>query len=188
MSNFEQYSSVFCETTYSTDPNPKRQLTSYPVRWILGPFPTFEATITNNTGHVIRFNRAVIKLQDESGNTYDCLSKQDLTIRANNVMNYYAVNKGHYFYDTTGILGGISILRIIDNNFELLPNNTQKGYIYFNLPPAYDRYQYDKFMGSHQYFKLLLYELPVEADQAGEVKKTTNYEFYYDIKSKIITK
>src|SRR6266852_5819459 len=73
---FESYTSfpkIYTTTTYS-DPNGKTG--DFP--FVLVNLPAFEFSITNSTGHILKFSRAAMKLQDNNGETYDAMMKADL--------------------------------------------------------------------------------------------------------------
>ncbi len=182
MENIKQFPSLYTYTQYGYRKGDYGHRSD--VEWIICPVPAFELTITNNTGHVIKFNRAAIKLQDDSGELYDCMMKNDLIEYNKNTAQAYEA--GGRYWSLAPVFSKIKSLKIIDNNFELLPGFTQKGYLIFNIP-VYTYNSYATFLSSKEYLKVLLFEIPVEMDQAGYTKKTTNFTFVYNVKANTVT-
>lgn len=180
--NYKKFPAFYTKTMYSHDQNVKK-------RWedmiAICDFPVFEMTITNNTGHILRFNKAVIKMQDDAGNLYDATMKSEQIEKAKEWIERRAV-EDERFYDKA-IVSKTKKLKLIDNNFELLPNFTQKGYLLFNLEDMSSREDYVNFVTSSEFFKVMLYEIPVVTDEAGVVSKTTNFQFVYVVNEKVVT-
>jgi hypothetical protein len=76
-------------------------------------------------------------------------------------------------------------LKIVDRNYESLPGLTEKRFLVFDssIPIAQRNAQtYAQFFSRMQYLKVMLYDIPVLTDDAGNVKKTAKFEFIYDVK------
>lgn len=187
--NFKLFPKVFTKSVYGFVPEridiPTKDL-------ILFNLPAFELTITNNTGHVIKFNRVVSKLQDDTGETYDIMLKSDIMDAIDNYSQMWVSKGGGKMLNPAPLKAKAKSLKIIDNNFELLPGFTSKGYLVFNFgydfltKSNFDMY-YENFLSSKEYLKVLLFEIPVEMDEAGITKKTTNFTFIYNVKAETIT-
>jgi len=159
---------------------------------VLFNLPAFELNITNNTGHIIKLNRLVSKLKDDAVETYDTMLKSDIIDAIENYSQSWVSKGGGKMLNPAPLKAKAQSLKIIDNNFELLPGFTSKGYLVFNF--GYDfltqsnfNSYYENFLSSKQYLKVLLFEIPVEMDEAGITKKTTNFTFIYNIESETIT-
>lgn len=151
----------------------------------LFPLPAFEVSIANNTKHVIKFTNATLAIEDSNGNLFDVLSKQDLpsyleeTIRVNlsrmQIPNNANVdNKDQLYADQRQV-------KLIDNNFKVLPGRTAKGYLVFN----YGRYtakDFNSFVFAQQNLNVQLFELPIKVDKAANVLETTSFSLVFDIK------
>ena len=141
----------------------------------LFPLPAFEVSITNNTKHVIKFSNATIAIEDSNGNLFDVLGKQDLpaylqeAIRINlarsNIPSEVTItNKNQLYADQRQV-------KLIDNNFKVLPGRTTKGYLAFN----FGKYTVKD-------FNVQLYVLPIKVDKAGGVLETTSFSLVFDVK------
>lgn len=179
---FENYSSfpkIYTITTYTSTDNPG----PVPLPFVLVALPAFEISITNTTGHILKFSRAVMKLQDNNGESYDVMLKNDLNANiASYVQNQLAQG---IFVNQLPLTSQVNTMKIVDQNFEILPNFTEKGYLVFNIQQNSLK-DYETFLSTKQYLKVLMYEIPTETDDAGIVKKTTNFEFIFDISAKTI--
>jgi hypothetical protein len=115
-------------------------------------------SITNNTGHVVRLNSAVISAFDPADNQYQMLSKDEILS--------YLYQQFPCPPSQSGLANQVRLYRLIDRNTELLPNRTTTGYLVYK--PA------DVTMPG--VWKLAIYDLPVETNAAGTVVKTLNFE------------
>lgn len=150
---------------------------------LLSP-PAFELTITNTTGHTIAFSKASIKLQDDAGERYDVSMKSDILDELDNYQSTFTA--AGYSFDLIPIKTKIKTLKIIDRNFEILHGTTEKGYLTFNLGIQKPR-DYENFLVAKNYLKVMLYELPIKTDEAGNITKTTNFDFIFDVSAKTDT-
>lgn len=180
LQNYANFPKVYTTTDYATADGKTKGVMNY----IVLDIPAFEFSITNNTGHVIRFSKATLKMQDNNGEMYDAKMKSDI----NDMIDIFAQSykAQGVVINTLPLKTKVQSIKIIDRNFELLPNITEKGYFCPNLALA-SIAATEKFLAERQYLKVLLYEIPTLTDEAGEVKKTTNFEFTFNITSKTIT-
>lgn len=147
--------------------------------WVDVNVPAFELTILNNTGHVLKCSRAVIKLQDDRGIIYQPSTKTDLEARVDAHAQKLAEDQVRI--DIAAAKGRIKALKMADQDLELLPAITEKVYATFNYPE-----EPTTFLTGRRYLKLVLFEIPVATNDAGEVTKTTNFEFMYDIHARTV--
>jgi hypothetical protein len=147
--------------------------------------PAFEVSITNNTKHVIKFSNATLAMEDSNGNLFDVISKQDLpsylqetirmhTSRSRIPRDASIDNRDQLYADQKRV-------KLIDNNFKVLPGRTTKGYLVFN----YGRYtikDFNSFVFAQQNLNVQLFELPIKVDKAANVLETTSFSFVFDIK------
>ena len=167
--NYKGFPEIYETLKYSTYEN----TWTFPL--IFPNLPAFELMITNNTNHVIRFNRVVIKLQDNNGQMIDSNVKKDLINNVNLIIKSYQAREIDIDTSLVPVLSKIEKIDIIDENFELLPDMTQKAYLTFNIPK--------ESLQTKQYLKVILYDVPVKMDEAGNIAKATKFEFIFDISS-----
>lgn len=140
----------FPELTYSyKDPsNPYGSASTY---YLLGKNVQFKVSVTNNTGHVLKFAGTVIKLVDDANNMYDELDKTAL----NSLAPLASAQ--------------ITKLRYLDQNVQILPDMAWTGYAAFGVSP-------DSISPT---FKLAVYELVTKTDEAGVAKEKSRFEFNF---------
>lgn len=180
--NFKQFPSLMANVKYASAPG-RKKLYKSSIR--ITQFPAFELSITNNTGHVIRFSKAIIKMEDDAGNMYDARTKTEMVAEAKEWSENQA-DENEQFYGNQYI-NQVKKVKVVDNNFELLPNYTQKGYLLFNIDQMMSTEEYADFVTGSDYFKVMLYEIPVGTDAAGNATKTTNFQFVYVVNEKVVT-
>lgn len=117
----------------------------------------FQITITNNTDHVVRLNRAVFRLFDPSGNQYEPLSVDEMQAM---------MSARRPCPSTQQILPHYKIVKFYNRNVEIVPRSSFTGYVVF-LPPAIN------VAGT---WKLGVFDIPSKTDESGKVIKTTNFE------------
>lgn len=151
----------------------------------LFPLPAFEVSITNNTDKVIKFTNATIAMEDSNGNLFDVLGKQDISsylreaIKVNLAKNRIPHNATITNRDQ--LFAGQKQVKLIDNNFKVLPGRTTKGYLVFN----YGKFtigDFRTFVLTQDRLDVQLYELPIKVDKAANVLETTSFSVVFDIK------
>ncbi len=147
--------------------------------WTDVNIPAFELTVLNNTSHVLKLSKAVIKLQDDRGIIYEPSTKADLDAMAD--ARAKALAGEQVKVDIPAAKARILALKLVDQNLELLPGIAEKVYSTFNYPE-----EPSTFLAGRSSLKLMLYEIPVLTDEAGEVTRTTNFEFTYDIHTRAV--
>lgn len=149
------------------------------IPWVDLNIPAFELTILNTTGHILKLTKAVIRLQDDHGAIYEPSTKPDLE----NVVEARArkLAADQVTIDTAAAKGRISTLQLVDQDLALLPGISARAYVTFNYPD-----EAETFLAGRSTLKLMLYEIPVVTNEAGEVTRTANFEFMYDIHTRAI--
>lgn len=173
LENYSSFPRIFTNLAAQTPTGP----TTLP--WVDLNLPAYELTILNDTGHILRFSRSVIRLQDDLGNSYEAAMKADLEDMVDAYAQQFAARQ--MTIDIPTAKGRIKALKILDQNLELLPGLTEKVYATFNYPQ-----EAAQFLSGKSYLKLMLYEIPVETNDAGEVQKTTNIEFIHDVEARTV--
>lgn len=116
-----------------------------------------QVVLTNNTDHVLRLNQVIIRRFDPAGNEFEPLSKNDL-------LGMLLTNRP--CMSTQKAVPQFKLVKMLDRNTEVLPKTSVTGWIAFQ-PAATD------LPGT---WKLAIYEVPVQTDEAGKVIKTTSFE------------
>ena len=149
------------------------------IPWFDINIPAFELTILNSTGHVLKLTRAVVKLQDDRGIIYEPSTRIGLDAMVDTRAQKLAADQVRI--DIAEARGRIKTLKLLDSDLELLPEITEAVYVAFDYPeePA-------TFLAGTHSLKLMLYEIPVMTDEAGEVTRTANFEFLYDVSIRAI--
>ncbi|HQU81204.1 MAG TPA: hypothetical protein PLU47_17260 [Azonexus sp.] len=140
--------------------------------------PSFEVQVTNSTQFSAQFHRTTARLVDDAGNTYPALLKQDVIDLMNQKLD--GVESRGWRFDRSAALGSAKALRMFDKNYESLPGITEKRILSFELNTM-DASQYQKFLASTKYFRVMLFNVPVKFDQAGNVAKATKFEYVFDV-------
>jgi len=154
----------FPELVFKYNPDPSNPFGSAVSYYLLGNYVQFKVSVTNRTGHVLRFTGAVVKLIDEAGNMYDAFTKEECGAT----------------YVGTAQAGEASsrlrTLKYLDPNVEILPDMTWNGYIAFNLRPK----------DAGELVKFAVYDLVTKTDEAGNPKEKSRFEFNF--KKEVIEK
>lgn len=133
--------------------------------YLFGKNVQFRVSVTNRTGHVLRFTGTVIKCIDDMGNVNDAYLKSSvLAIHADNSIIQYQLK------------APLEKIRYLDQNVEVLPDMTWTGYIVFPL----------KWEDVAETFKFVIYDLITKTDEAGNVKEKSRFEFNF--KKEIVEK
>ena len=171
--NYSSFPGILTDLAAETPDGP----TTIP--WIDVNLPAFELTILNNTGHVVTFDRAVIKLQDDHQTIYQPSTKPDLEATVDDRARELA--SGQVNIDAAVAKSRVRALKLAGPDLQLLPGIAKTAYCTFNYPsePA-------TFLTGKSYLKLMLFEIPVATNGAGDVTETTSFEFQYDIHARTV--
>jgi len=151
-------------------------------------FPVFEVKVTNNTNHVLKFNSAVMAMEDGSGNLYDILDKKSAKHYVKKVVSTAIEGYGSGYdkariksnIDYSDVLSNQSTLTLIDNNFKVLPGRTRTGFISFNIGKHTTSSQ-RAFLMSQEKLNVQLFEIPIDVNKAGVTIETSSFSFNYDV-------
>jgi hypothetical protein len=117
----------------------------------------FDVTLTNNTDHVLRLNRTVIRLFDPAGTQYEPLGIDELQAM---------LLAARPCPSTQQLLPQLKVLKLYNRNVEVVPKTSFTGYVIFKPASV-------NIAGT---WKVALYEIPAKTDQAGKTTKTTGFE------------
>lgn len=154
----------------------------------LVPSPGFQVRIANHTGHVIKFTTAVFRLQDNSGQTYPLSAGTAELIALQETLWDRNVGPDAKAGVMPQLSGAIGSLQLLNRNTELLNGDEWTGYLVFNMS-VLSQGDYDALLARVERFTLRMAEVPIDVDQAGVVKKTTEFTFTLDktVKSMRVT-
>ena len=141
--------------------------------------PVFRIKVTNNTGHVAKLKGITVKLVDGASNTYDPFTKDQLDDNLSDMAEAEAAN-GVIFPDSSlrKVRGSVKRLKFLDQNAEILPDFTETFYVSFNLGLEEQTTDaLNRWLAEQSTLKLMIYGLPVEADQAGNITKRVNFDY-----------
>ncbi len=147
-------------------------------------YPAFEVKITNSTDHVLRFSNAVIAVEDDKGNSYEALTKDDLITYVKESINAYLGDPDKFYLargEMNKLISKIRGLRLLDNNLKVLPGKTVKAFVVANYG-HYTPTENKEYILETSKFTLGLYELPSKVNKAGRTVKTTRFYFVNDVK------
>lgn len=142
------------------------------------PVPAFHVQITNATGHVVRFTQSVIRLTDHMGHQIRVMTAAQIASAAETA---WAEPIAQDPSVRTQIVAMLSQMQFLTNESELLNGDVTDFYLVFNLPvpPGEDGYrQFLDSVGGR--LTLRIAEVPVEVGEAGQVTRTTEFEFNFD--------
>lgn len=129
----------------------------------------FQLAVTNDTDHIIRMNRTVIRYFDPAGNQFEPLSKDDLM---SDFMDAALACPSH-----VKLSNRFKRIKLLDGSTEILPKTTVTGWVAFR-PDSLE---------IPGMWKFSLYEVPVATDEAGKVTKTTNFDIRSVVKKYVDT-
>ncbi|MGB9693634.1 MAG: hypothetical protein ACPLYF_02205 [Fervidobacterium sp.] len=162
--NWKTFPEITPKVTYTViDPVWGKQTKTTEI-YLLGANVQFKVSVTNKTGHVLRFSGSVIKLMDDLGNMYDPYLKSEIS----------TIHAGTGY--ETQISEPLRKIKYLDTNVEILPDMTWTGYIAFQMPL--------KDVG--ETFKFVIYDLITQTDEAGNPKRKSRFEFNF--KKEIVEK
>jgi len=119
--------------------------------------------ITNNTRHIIQLDKITAILFDPAGNAYDMLTKEEI----GSYINVQRPCSGSQL-----LIDQLNIIKFITPDKNLLPNITTTGYLLFKP-------QKTTIEGA---WKLSLYNVPCNMDDAGKVIDKADFEFISIVK------
>lgn len=146
------------------------------------PLPSFKVQITNNTGHVLRFNSVVFRLQSGTGQSYSLYSgTAELVSWVENLLNtnesFGPEVANQVMPKLKTAINGLPLLN--RNTSEMLNGDVWNGYLAFNMNVNSAK-DYEDFLAATERLTLRLAEVPITYSDAGAVTKTTEFTFVID--------
>lgn len=151
-------------------------------RKIMVNLPAFEVQVTNTSGQSVSFQKAAIRLVDDAGNSYQAQLKQDVVDFAEQQLS--DVQSRGWALDRSAAIGSARALRLFDKNYESLPGIIEKRVLTFDIANATNEKAYQQMMKNTKYMRVMMYNVPVKFDQAGNVTKVAKFEYIFDIVKK----
>ena len=174
--NIERYPDVYRTFTLETARGTAE------ARGPIVPLPSFRITVTNHTGHVVRFTQSVIRLNDNLSNQYEVIPTSGELDAWEQQLN--AATIATYPSFGTQLTTAVSGLRVFSRNVELLDGDSTTYYLVFRLPLEGDAddasRSYRALLERIERFTLRIAEVPVEMGEAGQVARTTEFQFDFD--------
>lgn len=154
------------------------------IGWILLNPPVLELRVTNETGHVIRFNGAVIAMIDGAGNRYESTTKDRLAAEQRSAIALLA-RQGTVVTPAgqAELERAARGLKLLDDNVQLLPSRADTYFLSFDLPVEPTLEAVNAWLAEQSSLQLAIYEVPVETNEAGTVTKRTAFEFPLVVKT-----
>lgn len=141
--------------------------------------PAFEIQVVNSSKNPISFGKVSVRLLDDAGNSYQAVLKQDVQDLVN--QRVAATKNNGWRVDDSTAMQAVKSLKLFDKNYEGLPGIVEKRIISFDIGNQNNVVAYRKMMASTKYFRVVMYGVPVELDNAGNVVKTSKFEYLFDV-------
>lgn len=167
---------LFAPYTFWNPAEPRKQMQD---RSILISLPAFEVQVANGTGQAISFQKVAIRLVDDAGNSYQPQLKQDVLDFMQ--QQFDGMRSRGWAVETERARAAARGLRLLDRNHEGLPGLTEKRILAFDLGNATNAQAYAQWLSRTKYLRVLIYNVPVKFDQAGNVTMTSKFEYLFDV-------
>lgn len=141
--------------------------------------PAFEVQVINSGKNPVSFGKVSVRLLDDAGNSYQAVLKQDIQELVNQRVSS-AKNNG-WRVDDSSAMQAVKSLKLFDRNYEGLPGIVEKRIVSFDIGNENNVNSYRKMMASTKYFRVVMYGVPVQLDGAGNVIKTSKFEYLFDV-------
>lgn len=146
------------------------------------PLPAFRVTVTNHTGHVVRFTQSIIRLSDDLQRQYQPIATTGELLAWAQGDSAAAIAAYPSF--GTQIAAAVGQLRLFSRNVELLNGDSTPYYLVFSLPgssnPDDPTHDYRALLESLRSFRLRIAEVPIGTDEAGQVARTEEFQFDFN--------
>lgn len=141
--------------------------------------PAFEVQVINSGKNPISFGKVSVRLLDDAGNSYQAILKQDVQDLVGQRIS--ATRNNGWRVDDSTAMHAVRSLKLFDKNYEGLPGIVEKRIISFDIGNVANDAAYRKMMGSTKYLRVVMYGVPVQLDNAGNVIKTSKFEYLFDV-------
>jgi hypothetical protein len=160
----------------NTTPQPNQQGNN---KTILISLPAFEIQVTNSSTHAISFQKVAVRMVDDAGNSYPAFMKQDVMGFIEQEIN--ALENHGFIVNKTSAIEAARSLRLFDKNYESLPNLAEKRILAFDFGTGTDLTSYYQRFKNSKYVRVILFDVPVKFDEAGNISKVAKFEYTFDI-------
>lgn len=150
--------------------------------WSLVAMPAFEIQITNAGKNPISFNKASFRLLDDAGNSYQAVLKQDIIDSLNQRVN--VINNNGWRVDASSANNSARALKLFDKNYESLPGIVEKRILAFDINNSNSEKNYRDMLMNAKYLRIVMFGIPVQHDDAGNIVKTAKFEYIFDVARK----
>lgn len=159
--------------------NPKNPAEKGVSKEFLVSLPVFEIQVSNTSQHAASFQKVAMRLVDDAGNSYQALLKQDVLDSVDRQIDSLA--RRGWATDRSAAIVAAKSLKLIDKNYESLPNLTEKRILAFDFGDTTNNKSYYQLFKNSKYVRIMLYNVPVKFDPAGNVIKVAKFEYIYDV-------
>jgi len=159
--------------------NPKNPNQKGVEKTILVSLPAFEIQVTNTTGQAVSFQKVAMRLVDDAGNGYQAQLKQDVVDFVGTELD--SLQSRGWAFDRNSVLGKVKSLKLLDKNYESLPGITEKRILAFDVGNADNLKAYRAMFKNTKYVRVMIYNVPVKFDQAGNVTKVAKFDYLFDV-------
>lgn len=167
---------LFVSYSYWNPRNPRENGVD---KTIVVSLPAFEVQITNTTGQAVSFQKVAMRLVDDSGNGYHAQLKQDVVDFVGTGLD--SMQSRGWAFDRNAVLGKVKSLKLLDKNYESLPGITEKRILAFDVGNADNLNAYRAMFKNTKYVRVMIYNVPVRFDQAGNVTKVAKFDYLFDV-------
>lgn len=182
-SNYRSFPQIFKKTSWtSSETNPlngrEYQVERTGTAFLI-PTPNFQVRIANHTGHVVKFTQVVFRLQDNAGQSYQIFGGASELVALQNLLWSTAIGPDAAAAVMPKLTPAINQLQLLNRNLELLNGDEWTGYLVFNMNLNSSQ-DYDNMLARTERLTLRMAEVPIEMNEAGGVKRTTEFTFVLD--------
>jgi hypothetical protein len=157
-------------------------------------FPFLNVTVQNNSDQTLKIrgkgssDEVVVAMDDEQGNTINALTKDKMRDSSRATYSKFtqsrAANPAEALTQLMDSFDAmLNKLRFLTEDVTILPGRKAKFYTCFEYVPGAsdDQEINEKFFKTRKEVSIGFYDVPVQRDAAGNVKKKTSYQFAFKV-------
>ena len=127
-------------------------------------------------------NWSLVRLLDDAGNSYQAVLKQDIIDSLNQRVN--VINNNGWRVDASSANNSARALKLFDKNYESLPGIVEKRILAFDINNSNSEKNYRDMLMNAKYLRIVMFGIPVQHDDAGNIVKTAKFEYIFDVARK----
>lgn len=168
--------SLFATYRYWNPNNPRQNGVG---KNIMISLPAFEVQVTNTSGHAASFQKTSVRLIDDVGNSYQAQLKQDIIELVDQQLN--SVQSRGWAIERSVAQSNARSLKLFDKNYESIPGIVEKRILAFDINNAANENAYRQILHNSKYLRVIMHNVPVKFDQAGNITKVSKFEYIFDV-------